>query len=146
VTPAAGETERFARQLLLPGLGPAAQGLIRAARVQVVGAGPTGGPALRCLAQAGVGTLYVDDGADVGPGDAGAWLYGAEQAARPRLLAALEALGGAGPLVEVRPHATGVDATAARRPSRWRARRRSGRGSPACRTWWCSATATAVRW
>lgn len=104
------EAARFARQVLLPGLG-AAQGLIRAARVQVVGAGATGGPAIRCLAQAGVGTIYVDDGDDVAAGD-GAWLYTPAQAGRPRLLAALEALGSAGPHLEVRPYATNVDPTA----------------------------------
>ncbi len=83
------ETARYARQLILPGFGPLAQEFLRAARVQVVGAGDVAGPALLYLAAAGVGTIYVDDGADVAPEDAAAWLYGADQVGQPRLFAAV---------------------------------------------------------
>lgn len=107
------EAARYAHQLLLPGFGPEGQQLLGAARVHVVGAGPVGGPALLYLAQAGVGTLYVDDGEDVAPGDAGAWLCSPDQVGQPRVLAAVEALRSANPRVRVRAHATGLGVTAA---------------------------------
>ena len=78
-----------------------------------MGAGPVAGPALLSLAQAGVGALYVDDGADVLEGDAASWLYGPEQVGQPRLFGALSAVREASAFVEVRPYATtGVDLTA----------------------------------
>ena len=107
------EIARYARQLILPGFGPDEQERIRSARVHVVGAGPVAGPALLSLAQAGVGTLFVDDGADVAEGDAASWLYGPEQVGQPRLLAALDAVRGASAFVKVRPYATtGVELSA----------------------------------
>jgi hypothetical protein len=97
----------------LPGLGLGEQERLRAARVHVVGAGAVGGPALLCLAQAGVGTLYVDDGGDIAEEDATSWLYGAEQVGQPRLFAALDALRNASAFVKVRPYGTtGVHPTA----------------------------------
>jgi adenylyltransferase/sulfurtransferase len=106
---------RFARQRLLPGIGPDGLELIRNARIHVVGAGDLAGPALLHLAQAGVRTIYVDDGADVDglpDGDGGSWMYAPDQVRRPRALAALEALRSASALVEVRPIATDVEPTA----------------------------------
>lgn len=102
---------RLAALRMLPGLGEAALGLVRAARVHVVGAGSLGGPALLALAQAGVGTLYVDDGEDVAPADAAGWLL-APGTSGPRVFAAAEALRAASALTEVRPYATGVSASA----------------------------------
>jgi adenylyltransferase/sulfurtransferase len=108
------EIARYSRQLILPGLGPGEQERIRAARVHVVGAGAVAGPALICLAQAGVGTVYLDDGADVAEGDASSWLYGPAQVGQPRLFPALEALRAASAFVEVRPYgSTGARPTAA---------------------------------
>ena len=86
------EVARYARQLILPGLGPITQEFLRAARVHVVGAWALAGPALLVLAQAGLGTLYVDDGADVVDGYGDAWLYGADQVGEPRVFAAVAAL------------------------------------------------------
>jgi len=106
------EVARYARQLILPGLGPVAQEFLRSARVHVVGAGEVAGPALVYLAQAGVGTLYVDDGGDVGAEDGAAWLYGAEKVGEPRLLSAMEALRGVNRFVKPRAYATGADPTA----------------------------------
>lgn len=108
MTPAEAEAARFARQLGLPGLGEAGLARIRAARVHVVGAGAVGGPALLSLAQAGVGTLLLDDGDDVKPGDGRAWLFAPDQEGTPRLLAARDALRAATGLTAVRFHATGV--------------------------------------
>jgi hypothetical protein len=107
-----GADGRFARQDLLPGLGEAGRVRIQEARVHVVGAGPLAAPALRFLAAAGVSTIWIDDGEDVGLLETPGWLYPPGQAGRPRLLAALDALAGRSPGVEVRPFATGVSAGA----------------------------------
>ncbi|MBI5070449.1 MAG: ThiF family adenylyltransferase [Deltaproteobacteria bacterium] len=104
---------RYARHASVAAVGAEGQARLRAARVQVVGAGGEAGPALLCLAQAGVGALYLDDEADVGPEDAPGWLYGPERLGELRLLAALEPLRRTGGPLRVRPHGTGVDLSAA---------------------------------
>jgi len=109
------EGARFARQRLVPALGPEGQQLFRDARIHVVGAGAVAGPALLHLAQAGVGTIFVDDGADVDgavDGDAGSWLYSPDQVGQPRLLAAIAALRAASAFVRVRACATDAEPTA----------------------------------
>jgi len=103
---------RWARQDLLPGFGEAGRQRLRDARVHVVGAGALAGPALRYLAAAGVGTLYLDEGDDVDPLEPPGWLYPPSEVGRPRLLAALAALAGSVPGVELRPHATSITPSA----------------------------------
>lgn len=107
------EVERYARQIILPGFVPLTQEFLRVARVHVVGASEVGGPALLYLAAAGVGNLLVDDGMDVAPEDAAAWLYGAEQIGQPRVIAAMEALRGVSSFAKARPYSSGADPTAA---------------------------------
>jgi adenylyltransferase/sulfurtransferase len=106
------ETARHARQLVLPGFTPASQAFLRAARVQVVGAGEVAGAAMLYLAAAGVGSLLVDDPLDLTAEDAAAWPYGAGQVGEPRLLAAIGAVRAATSFCKPRPHATGTDPTA----------------------------------
>src|ERR1700684_4289297 len=51
------EIERYARQIVLHGVGGPGQNKLKAARALVVGAGGLGSPALQYLAGAGVGAL-----------------------------------------------------------------------------------------
>lgn len=55
------ERERYARQIVIPGVGVEAQRRLKTARVLVLGAGGLGSPVLLYLAAAGVGTLGVVD-------------------------------------------------------------------------------------
>jgi molybdopterin/thiamine biosynthesis adenylyltransferase len=58
----AEETRRYARHLVLKGIGGTGQQKLKAARVLVIGAGGLGSPVIAYLAAAGVGTIgAVDD-------------------------------------------------------------------------------------
>lgn len=107
------DAERYARHASVAAVGAEGQARLRAARVQVVGAGAEAGPALLCLAQAGVGAIFVDDEADVGPEDAPGWLFGPDRVGELRLLAVLEPLRRTGGPLRVRPYATGAEVSAA---------------------------------
>jgi len=55
------EIERYARQIVLRGVGGPGQNKLKAARILTIGAGGLGSPALQYLAGAGVGALCVVD-------------------------------------------------------------------------------------
>src|SRR6202042_1227615 len=55
------EIERYARQIVLHGVGGPGQNKLKAGRALVVGAGGLGSPALQYLAGAGVGALGIVD-------------------------------------------------------------------------------------
>ena len=55
------ETRRYARHLVLKGMGGGGQQALKAARVLVVGAGGLGSPVIAYLAGAGIGTLGIVD-------------------------------------------------------------------------------------
>ena len=56
------EAERYARHIVLKGIGGPGQNRLKAARVLVVGAGGLGSPVIQYLAAAGVGTIGIADG------------------------------------------------------------------------------------
>ncbi len=53
--------DRYSRQVLFPGIGPAGQAKLAAAKVVIVGCGATGSAAAALLARSGVGTLRIID-------------------------------------------------------------------------------------
>lgn len=59
------EVRRYARHLVLKGIGGGGQQKLKAAKVLVIGAGGLGSPVIAYLAAAGVGTLGVVDDDDV---------------------------------------------------------------------------------
>jgi len=59
------EVRRYARHLVLKGIGGSGQQKLKATRVLVIGAGGLGSPAIAYLAAAGVGTLGVVDDDEV---------------------------------------------------------------------------------
>ena len=84
---------RFARQLVLPGFGPAAQDRLAAARVVVIGAGGLGCAVLPALAAAGVGSITIVDPDVVELSNlARQTLFTDADLGRPKALVAVEAL------------------------------------------------------
>ncbi len=61
----ADEGDRYARHIVLKGVGGPGQNKLRAARVLIVGAGGLGSPVIQYLAAAGVGQLTIADGDSV---------------------------------------------------------------------------------
>ena len=103
----AAEVERYARHVLLPGVGLVGQRRLRAARVLVVGAGGLGCPVLQYLVAAGVGSITVVDDDDVDATNLQRQvLHGAADVGRPKVDSARESLGAMGGATEI----TGVRA------------------------------------
>lgn len=98
---------RFARQLLVPGMGEAAQERLAAARVRIVGADVVASAALVSLAQAGVGKLWIDDPGTVSPQEIGGWLHAPAAVGQPRADAVREALARVSRFVAVEPYPVG---------------------------------------
>ena len=55
------DQDRYSRQVLFPGIGPAGQALLASSHVAIVGVGATGAVTASLLARAGVGTLTLID-------------------------------------------------------------------------------------
>jgi molybdopterin-synthase adenylyltransferase len=104
---------RWARHLLVPGFGAAGQERLMAARVRVVGADGPATPALVGLAQAGVGTIWIDDPEAIGPADLAGWLYRPEDVGQPRAPVAAAALSSLSRFVTAVPHPVGGAPSAA---------------------------------
>ena len=104
-------TDRYARQMVLPEVGPAGQARLAAARVLVVGAGGLGSPVLATLAGAGVGHLTILDHDRVEESNLHRQpLYRMADLGRLKAEAARDALLAANPSIEVdaRPVRLGV--------------------------------------
>lgn len=83
---------RYARQLLVPGFGEAAQERLLSARVRAVGLDSVASAGLLSLVQAGVGRLWLDDPGSVAPVDLAGWLFPPAAVGAPRVEAAAAAL------------------------------------------------------
>jgi molybdopterin-synthase adenylyltransferase len=106
------EVARYARQLILPGMGEEAQERLRGARVRVVGGGLATVPAIYYLAAAGVGTVWLDDPDAVAAGDGAGWALGAGEVGRPRGAASAEFAAAANSLVKAEVFRPGSRPTA----------------------------------
>src|SRR5580658_7095822 len=109
------EIERYARQIVLHGVGGPGQNKLKAARALVVGAGGLGSPALQYLAGAGVGTLGVVDDDVVSLSNLHRQvLHATADVGRKKVDSAREAIGRLNPHVEVVTIEARLDAKNAR--------------------------------
>ena len=103
------EVERYARQIVLRGLGGPGQQKLKAARVLVVGAGGLGSAALQYLAAAGVGEIAIVDDDVVSLSNLQRQvLHGTPDLERPKIESAADALYRLNPHVEVERHAARI--------------------------------------
>ena len=100
-----GQLQRYARQIVLPGVGELGQRRLGNARVLVVGVGGLGSPAVLYLAAAGVGTLGVidDDVVDLSNLQRQV-LHRTGDAGLPKVESAARAVADLNPEVRVVPH------------------------------------------
>lgn len=99
------ELDRYARQMVLPELGPRGQARLKQASVLVVGAGGLGAPLLLYLAAAGVGRLGIVDSDRVELSNLQRQiLYRAQDLGRLKVEAAREALLALNPLISIEPY------------------------------------------
>lgn len=104
------ELDRYARHIVLDGVGPEGQARLRDARVVVVGAGGLGAPVLLYLAAAGVGHIDVYDDDDVTISNLQRQvLFDTEDVGRSKAAAAQERLEGLNPEIAVRVFDTRID-------------------------------------
>ena len=109
------EIERYARHIVLHGVGGPGQQKLRAARVLVIGAGGLGSPALQYLAAAGVGTLGIIDDDEVALSNLQRQvLHGTEDVGVAKVDSAARAIARLNPHVAVVTHCMRIDATNAR--------------------------------
>lgn len=111
----AEQRERYARHLLLPGVGAAGQAALTRGRVLVVGAGGLGSPVLTYLAAAGVGTLGVvdDDVVDLTNLQRQV-VHATPDLGRPKVDSAADRVAAVNPHVQVRRHGVRLRAATAR--------------------------------
>jgi adenylyltransferase/sulfurtransferase len=103
--------ERYARQLVIPEVGPGGQERLERARVLVVGAGGLGSPVLYYLAGAGVGHLEVVDSDTVAVSNLHRQiLFGTGDVGRPKVEVAAERLRALNPRVRVTTRCLRLDA------------------------------------
>lgn len=101
----AAEIERYARHIVLRGIGGPGQQKIRAARVLVIGAGGLGAPLLEYLAAAGVGVLGIVDDDHVSLSNLQRQvIHGTPDIGRPKVASAADAIARINPGVGVEAH------------------------------------------
>jgi len=109
------EIERYARQIVLRGVGGPGQNKLKAARVMVVGAGGLGSPVLQYLAGAGVGEIAVVDDDVVSLSNLQRQvLHATGDVGRPKVDSAQEAIARLNPHVRVEKIARRLDEANAR--------------------------------
>ncbi len=110
----AAERTRYARHVILPGVGSDGQRRLRAARVLVVGAGGLGSPALLYLAAAGVGMIgVVDDDVVDATNLQRQVVHGVDDVGRPKVDSAAESVARISPETRVVRHGERLDALTA---------------------------------
>ncbi len=98
------EIERYARHIVLHGVGGPGQNKLQAARVLVIGAGGLGAPLLQYLAAAGVGTIGVVDDDHVSLSNLQRQvIHGTPDVGRPKVESAVDAIHRLNPHVRVEP-------------------------------------------
>ena len=109
------EIERYARHIVLRGIGGPGQNKLKAARVLVIGAGGLGAPLLQYLAAAGVGEIGIIDDDDVSLSNLQRQvLHGTPDVGRPKVASAADAIARLNPHVRVVPHPVRITADNAR--------------------------------
>ncbi len=109
------ELERYARHIVLTGVGGPGQQKLRAARVLVIGAGGLGSPLIQYLAAAGVGHLGIVDDDIVSLSNLQRQvLHGTPDLGRTKVESARDAVARLNPHVTVRGHGVRLDANNAR--------------------------------
>jgi molybdopterin/thiamine biosynthesis adenylyltransferase len=105
------EVERYARHLVLHGVGGPGQAKLKGARVLVVGAGGLGAPVIQYLAAAGIGTLGIVDDDRVSLSNLQRQvIHRTEDIGRLKVERAAEAVREINPHVAVDAHATRLEA------------------------------------
>lgn len=98
------EIERYARHIVLPGVGGPGQQKLKAGRVLAIGAGGLGSPLIQYLAAAGVGEIGVVDDDKVALSNLQRQvLYGTKDVGRAKVESAAEAVRRLNPHVRVAP-------------------------------------------
>jgi molybdopterin/thiamine biosynthesis adenylyltransferase len=105
------ETRRYARHLVLRGIGGEGQQKLKAARVLIIGAGGLGSPVIAYLAAAGVGTLGVVDDDTVSLSNLQRQIvHRTADAGRPKAESARDFAAALNPFVTLAPHPDRLDA------------------------------------
>ncbi len=100
------ELERYARHIVLRGVGGPGQAKLRRARVLVIGAGGLGSPVIQYLAAAGVGVIGIADDDTVSLSNLQRQvLHGTDDIGRPKTASAQDAIARLNPHVVVETHA-----------------------------------------
>jgi adenylyltransferase/sulfurtransferase len=109
------EIERYARHIVLQGVGGPGQQKLKAARVLVIGAGGLGSPVLQYLAAAGVGTLGIVDDDEVALSNLQRQvLHGTDDVGMAKVESAANAIARLNPHVRVITHRMRIDEANAR--------------------------------